>query len=100
VTRAEGPTVVEPDMLTILARVSRISVGTPARVRNPGATRREGGGVADDGPTQVSLVVDGKLVALSELAQRIVTGTVSGVVTMVEDLPEHPDRIELVIRRS
>jgi hypothetical protein len=56
--------------------------------------------VADDGPTQVSLVVDGKLVALSELAQRIVTGTVSGVVTMVEDLPEHPDRVELVIRRS
>jgi hypothetical protein len=56
--------------------------------------------VADDGPTQVSLVVDGKLVALSEVVQRMVTGSVSGVVTMLEDLPEHPDRIELVIRRS
>jgi len=56
--------------------------------------------VADDGPTQVSLVVDGKLVALSEVVQRMVTGSVSGVVTMLEDLPEHPARIELVIRRS
>lgn len=56
--------------------------------------------MADDGPTQVSLVVDGKLVALSEVVQRMVTGSVSGVVTMLGDLPEHPDRIELVIRRS
>jgi hypothetical protein len=56
--------------------------------------------VADDGPTQVSLVVGGKLVASSACVQRIVTGTMSGVVTMLEDLPEHPDRIELVIRRS
>lgn len=56
--------------------------------------------MADDGPPEVSLVVDGKLVALSELAACIVTGTVSGVVTMLEDVPEHPDRIELVIRRS
>jgi hypothetical protein len=56
--------------------------------------------VADDGPTQVPLVVDGKLVALSERVQRIVTGTVSGVVTMLEGRPEHPDRPELVIRRS
>jgi hypothetical protein len=41
--------------------------------------------VADDGPHQVSLVVD---------------GTMSGVVTMLDDLPEHPDRVELVIRWS
>ena len=56
--------------------------------------------MADDGPTQVPLVVDGKLVALSERVQRIVTGPVSGVVRMLEDRPEHTDRIELVIRRS
>jgi hypothetical protein len=55
--------------------------------------------VAEEALTEVTLVVDGQPVPLTDFVARFVSGTVDGMMSALKGVPDRPGTIELVVRR-
>jgi hypothetical protein len=55
--------------------------------------------VAEDALAEVTLVVDGKPVPLTDFVARILSATVDGMISTLKGVPDRPSVVELVVRR-
>lgn len=56
--------------------------------------------MTEEESVEVTLVVDGQQVPLTDFVARFLHHTVGGMISALKGVPERPGAIELVIRRS